>query len=297
VVVEWWSSGGRVVVEWWSSGDRVVVEWWSSGGRVVVEGVASSFLTVTSVVPQGSVFGPLPILIYANDLPNAANHSIVPNPNDCWREISQPRDRDLLHADLKLLHQWSSTWDLKFNTNKCAALQFSRKKFSVPPQECLLNQQSIILVSNNLKWSPHIINIVAKANKMLRFLWRNCFHLTDVTARRLLYLSLVRSLVVWLWTLGTSRIVCLPPATSAWPAKKAKKPLRRRVKFILQDCESSYVDRLKKLNLIPLSYLHEIKDIMFFYKCKSGMYELDINQSLHHSTPFQFWWFSSSKSV
>jgi hypothetical protein len=30
-------------------------------------------------------------------------------------------------------------------------------------------------------------------------------------------------------------------------------------KFILQDYESSYVDRLKKLNLIPLSYWHEIK--------------------------------------
>ena len=55
-----------------------------------------------------------------------------------------------------------------------------------------------------------------------------------------------------------------------------------------QDYESSYVDRLKKFNLIPLSYWHEIKDIIFFYKCKSGKYELDINQfitePLHHST-------------
>ena len=40
--------------------------------------------------------------------------------------------------------------------------------------------------------------------------------------------------------------------------------------------------------MILLSCWHEIKDIMFFYKCKSGMYELDINQfitqPLHHST-------------
>ena len=50
-----------------------------------------------------------------------------------------------------------------------------------------------ILFSNDLKLSSHVINIVAKANRMLGFLRRNCFHLTDVNARRPLYLSLVRS--------------------------------------------------------------------------------------------------------
>ncbi|CAB4012025.1 Hypothetical predicted protein, partial [Paramuricea clavata] len=80
--------------------------------RVVVEGVASSFLTATSGVSQGSVLGPLLFLTYANDLPNAANHSIVSmfaDDSKCYREISQPRDRDFLQLDLNLLHQWSST--------------------------------------------------------------------------------------------------------------------------------------------------------------------------------------------
>ena len=98
---------------------------------------------------------------------------------------------------------YAVTWDLNFNVKKCATPKFSRKKTPVPPQDYSLNHQLIkscsmqnvlgILVSDNLKWSPHINNIVAKANKMLGFLRRNCFHLTDIRARRLLYLSLVRS--------------------------------------------------------------------------------------------------------
>ncbi|CAB3983986.1 ATP-dependent DNA helicase PIF1-like [Paramuricea clavata] len=90
--------------------------------RVVVDGVSSSFLNVTSGVPQGSVLGPLLFLIYANDLPKAANHGTVPmfaDDSKCYRQITQPRDRDLLQDDLNSLHQWSKTWDLNFNAKKC----------------------------------------------------------------------------------------------------------------------------------------------------------------------------------
>ena len=116
---------------------------------------------------------------------------------------------------------------------------------------------------------------------MLGFVLRNCFHLTDVDARRLQYLSLVRS------HLSFGCEVWVPQGASA-DLLHLEGIQRQATNFILHDYELSYVGRLKKLNLIPLSYWHEIKDIIFLYKCKYGMYEIDINQyitqPLHHST-------------
>ena len=39
----------------------------------------------------------------------------------------------------------------------------------------------------------------------------------------------------------------------------------------------TYVDRLKKLDLLPLSYDREIKDLIFYYKCRYGQIDLDID--------------------
>ena len=40
--------------------------------------------------------------------------------------------------------------------------------------------------------------------------------------------------------------------------------MRRATKFILQNYELSYLERLRKLNLLPISYWLEIKDLIFF---------------------------------
>ena len=112
-----------------------------------------------------------------------------------------------------------------------------------PATSCSTQGDLGILVKDNLKWSPHIINVVAKANRMLGFLRRNCFHLTDVRARRLLYLSLVRS------HLSFGFEIWAPQGLSA-DLLRLEGIQRRATKFVLQDYETSYVDRLKKLNLI-----------------------------------------------
>ena len=53
---------------------------------------------------------------------------------------------------------------------------------------------------------------------------------------------------------------------------------RRATKFILgiSGGEMSYEERLRKLNLIPLSYGHEMKDLLFLHGCVSGKYDIDL---------------------
>ena len=264
--------------------------------RVVVDGLSSSYLDVTSGVPQGSIVGPLLFLIYVNDLPDAAKHSKVPmfaDDSKCYKIINNPHDSNLLQSDLQALCLWSSTSKLKFNLEKCSGIRFSRKRCIESPDYFLCSSQIPfqstqkdlgILITNNLKWSPHISNIVSKANRMLGFLRRNCTYLTDINCRRSLYLTLVRTHLCYgseIWAPQTTSrdLLCLESVQ------------RRATKYILQDFTSSYPDRLKKLNLLPISYWFEIKDITFFYKCKAGYYDLTLedyilDNSTNHHTRF-----------
>ena len=47
---------------------------------------------------------------------------------------------------------------------------------------------------------------------------------------------------------------------------------RRSTRFILPNSALNYRERLLKLNLLPVSYWHEINDLIFYFKCSKGLY-------------------------
>ena len=75
---------------------------------------------VTSGVPQGTVLGPLMLLIYINDIADGASSTLQVFADDCllYRVIKSEENTSQLQYDLDHLSQWAQTWQLKFNLTK-----------------------------------------------------------------------------------------------------------------------------------------------------------------------------------
>jgi hypothetical protein len=151
---------------------------------VVVDGATSECAPVTSGVPQGTVLGPLLFLSFINDLPSGITSRIRLFADDCliYRTISNNSDTQALQVDLNTLHQWSNSWNMKFNTDKCHTMRISLRR-NIIEANYELGGIPLIMVSDypylgltltsNMSWQPHINNISAKANRMLGLIRRN----------------------------------------------------------------------------------------------------------------------------
>jgi hypothetical protein len=105
-------------------------------------------------VPQGSVIGPLLFILYVNALPEVTKNSTVTlfaDDSKCYRAIQSPADRDLLQTDFDSMHNWSISWQLKFNVSKTLLLRVSRKR-NYPTHFYHLNNQPVKIVANQVTW-------------------------------------------------------------------------------------------------------------------------------------------------
>ena len=94
---------------------------------MVLDGVSSEFVPVTSGVPQGFILCPLLFLLFIDDMPDCAEHSILSLFADdakCFRKINNVDDCERLQHDLNSLYEWSQVWKLNFNVIKSKNLLY-----------------------------------------------------------------------------------------------------------------------------------------------------------------------------
>jgi hypothetical protein len=82
-------------------------------------------------VPQGSILGPLLLLIYINDLKDEIQNCTLYLYADDWSLFlpvgyneTIPRLTHLIQSDLNRLERWSEKWKLKFKASKSKEVIF-----------------------------------------------------------------------------------------------------------------------------------------------------------------------------
>ena len=123
-------------------------------------------------------------LIYVNDISTRAASQIKLYADDTklYREIcDKTLDVQILQADLTHLHDWSKTWQLPFNTNKCEVIRITHARDNSVPNyslavTCLKSVDQVIdlgvTITKDLSSSQHVAIVVSRANKVLGIIKR-----------------------------------------------------------------------------------------------------------------------------
>jgi len=205
--------------------------------------------------------------MFMNDLPNVLTSSktlLFADDTKCFRHIITPTDQRSLQSDLDNLLCWSMSSNLLFNSSKSCHLSFNQKfttSYTISNNTVISKQHHKdlgVTLSVNLEWSTHHDIILSKAYKILGLIRRTFSPLIQPLTKTQLYVSLVRSQLTYCSSIWRPHLIK--------DINKLEQLQRRATKYILNDFISDYKTRLLKLNLLPLMYIFELFDIMFFIK-------------------------------
>ena len=149
--------------------------------RIMVDGVFSQEESVDSVVPQGTVLGPLLFLLFINDVTNCLSTGtrirLFADDSLVYRPIRSIQDQLTLHADLSSLEGWSNIWGMFFKPSKCNIISTRPKSKNHLHHSYTLHGHILIevatvkyldvLLASSLSWSPHIDDVATIADQKL----------------------------------------------------------------------------------------------------------------------------------
>ena len=202
-----------------------------------------------------------------NDLPDVIYWSsalLFADDTKCFKHIKSPDDEQSLQNDLHNLASWSVASHLSFNPSKSTHVSFNQNiSTSYNIRGNLINTTHShkdlgVIISDNLNWNTHHDAILGKAYRTLGLVRRTFCSTIPISAKVKLYTSLIRSQVLYCSPVWRPHVIK--------DIKKLEQLQRRATKYILNDYLSDYKTRLTHLSLLPLMYIFEISDILFFIK-------------------------------
>jgi hypothetical protein len=193
--------------------------------------------------------------------------------------ISNVADQACLNEALRKIYNWSLKWKMNFNTNKCYVMTMKNGsnilEFNYMLGSKILDRVTKftdlgVTVNSSLTWSDHIAIVKSKAMRNLGLIKRTLGDHAKLETKKLLYVTLVRS--------------CVSYATQVWcPTNKRdiislESIQRQATKYFLGYNNDTYVLRLNKTNLLPLTYIREMHDLILFYNMVHGRLSINLDR-------------------
>lgn len=147
--------------------------------RAVIRNMKSSWMEVTSEVPQGSVLAPIMFVIYINDMTEGVTSYMNMFADDAklLRRVTNEEDCMALNQDLDKISEWSRKWEMAFNTNKCSVLEFGKSSRRVAGNYSLSDERIMkktkekdlgVTITDKLSFGKHINKITGETYNLIR---------------------------------------------------------------------------------------------------------------------------------
>ena len=154
--------------------------------------------TVFSGIPEGSILGPILLVIYINDLPEVVKCGtyLFADDTKIFRHKTTKEDALQLQSDINSLAQWSQNWRLIFRPKKYHVLMLGKfcnvkytEKYTLHRQELehVFEQKDLgIILDTELKFDEHITVKVKKENAITRLIRRTFSYLDGPLIKKLI---------------------------------------------------------------------------------------------------------------